>query len=149
MSFAHLGFVGDVQALELVTDAAGGVTHLLAGAQLSRSGTGADYGIAAAIRGFASSGTRTLCAMFRGMITMSCCLRPAGTGSQLLVYQLPGGRLLHSATVLPDAARVHGIAAALRRGGPLAIAVHGDHYVKASCLTVQCASGHLPSTGTA
>lgn len=59
-------------------------------------------------------------------------LPPTGTGSQLLVYALPGGRLLHSPTVLPDAARVHGVAVAPLEGGALAIAVHGDHYVKAS-----------------
>lgn len=35
----------------------------------------------------------------------------AGIGSQLLVYTLPAGRLCGCATVLPDAVRVHGIAA--------------------------------------
>jgi hypothetical protein len=58
----------------------------------------------------------------------------AGTGSQLLVHALPSGELLHNRTVLPNAARLHGVASAPLEGGLLAIAVHGDHYAKASCL---------------
>jgi hypothetical protein len=77
---------------------------------------------------------------------LHCSLPPTGTGSQLLVYPLPGGRLLHSATVLPNAARVHGIATAPLEGGLLAIAVHGDHYVKARCFTKRRARRLQPTT---
>ncbi len=55
---------------------------------------------------------------------------PAGVGSQLQAYDLPSGRLQQNSTVLPNAARVHGIHAAQLADGRLAIAVHGDHNAK-------------------
>lgn len=59
---------------------------------------------------------------------------PAGVGSQLLVYGLPRGTLLQNSTVLPDAARVHGMHAVPLADGRLTIAVHGDHYAKVPTL---------------
>ena len=74
----------------------------------------------------------------------------AGIGSQLLVYDLPSGRLLCCQTVLPDAARLHGIS--WMPGPPDAsgqpsvlVAVHGGRH--AALLRLLCPAAQIASTG--
>lgn len=123
MAFNHVGFVGDVLALELSAADGADPSHLFAGAYSPRS-----CPLLLCWDHAHGSGRRLRHTLSKFLIEPR--VSSAGVGSQLLVYELPSGSLLHSCTVLPNAARVHGICVAPLSPRLLAVAVHGDHYAK-------------------
>lgn len=138
VAFSHVGFVGDVQALDLVAGKDDSLSHLLAGECSPCRVSGAFQALISLV----------ICGMQNAVIA-TCQISQfrcyyVGVGSQLLVYELPSGQLVHSQTVLPDAARVHGICAVTINDGPLAVAVHGDHHVKVS--SVEADGSRIPLT---
>ena len=74
------------------------------------------------------------------MSCISCC---AGTGSQLLVYNITTGKLCLAATVLSDGAHVHGIHS-MQQGDQHLLVVHGDRHAKVKmAVTLDSTRMHL------
>ncbi len=110
-------FIGDVAALCIATWSSSDCVKSTHSPNACCSSAGTAAAASAACAAAATSGTLLL----------------AGIGSQLLVYELPSGRLLCCETALPSAARLHGIAwlpcPAEANGRPvLLVAVHGGRH---------------------
>lgn len=110
-------FIGDVAALCIATWSSSDCVKPTHSPNACCSSAGTAAAASAACAAAATSGTLLL----------------AGIGSQLLVYELPSGRLLCCEAALPSAARLHGIAwlpcPAEANGRPvLLVAVHGGRH---------------------